>query len=125
MRKPNTLNAHVLLDYAKRFNKQTELTVRLQSAYFSERKDIGNRDILYAELKKVGLNADEAIAHLANDKAIKRVQNEEKYWKNRGVSSIPTMLFNNSVARRGARSVESYKDILIQFLKKKRNETPN
>lgn len=47
MKKVNTLNAHILLDYAKEFNKQTELKVRLQKAYFTERKDISNRDVLF------------------------------------------------------------------------------
>ena len=122
MRKPNTLYAHVLLDYAKDFNKQTELKVRLQEAYFSERKNIGNKDVLYAELKAVGLNADEAIARLDDKAAIIRVQNEEKYWKSLGVTSIPTMVFDNQVARRGANPVEAYKKLLIELLNEKLNE---
>ena len=36
MQKVNTLNAHILLAYAKKHNKQTELKVRLQEAYFGE-----------------------------------------------------------------------------------------
>lgn len=121
MRKPNTLNAHVLLDYAKAFNKQTELKVRLQESYFSERKNIGNRDILYAALQEVGLNADEGIATLDNTTAITRVKNEEKYWRSLGVSAIPTMLFDKSVVRRGANSVERYKELLVQLTNKKDN----
>lgn len=119
MRKPNTFNAHVLLDYAKEFNKQTELKVRLQEAYFGERKNIGNRDVLYFELKKVGLNANEAMKRLDNDEAIKRVQNEEKYWKDRGVSGVPTMLFDNSIVRRGANKVDSYKKLLVELINKR------
>lgn len=119
MRKPNTFHAHVLLDYAKEFGKQTELKVRLQEAYFSERKNIGNRDVLYLELKKVGLNADEAIARLDDDKAIKRVQNEERHWRELGVSSVPTMVFDNSIARRGANQVDTYKKLLVQLLNKR------
>ena len=116
MRKPNTFNAHVLLDYAREFNKQTELKVRLQEAYFSERKNIGRIDVLYLELIKVGLNADEAITRLSDPDAIKRVKDEEAYWKSRGVSSIPTMLFDQRIARRGANTVESYKVLLTQLL---------
>ena len=119
MRKPNTLYAHVLLDYAKDFNKQTELKVRLQEAYFTERKNIGNKEVLYAELKAVGLNADEAIARLDDDAAIMRVKKEEKYWKSLGVASIPTMVFDNQVARRGASSVEAYKKLLITLMNEK------
>lgn len=116
MRKPNTFNAHVLLDYAREFDKQTELKVRLQEAYFSEQKNIGNREVLYRELVSVGLNADEAIARLDNTEMRKRVQDEENFWKSRGVSSIPTMVFNNKIGRRGANSVDSYKVLLTQLL---------
>jgi len=118
MRKPNTFNAHVLLDYAKEFNKQTALKVRFQEAYFSEGRNIGSKDVLYAELKKVGLNADEAIAQLNNTETIKRVQSEEKHWRELGVSAVPTMLFDKSVVLRGANQVESYKTLLIQLRNK-------
>lgn len=119
MRKPNTLYAHVLLDYAKAFNKQTALKVRLQKAYFSEKKNIGNRDVLYAELKAVGLNADEAIATLDDIAAIQRVQYEEKQWRRLGVTSIPTMVFDNRIARRGANPVEAYKVLLLELMNKR------
>lgn len=118
MRKPNTFDSHILLDYAKDFNKQTELKVRLQEAYFSERKNIGNRDVLYAELKTVGLNADEAIKRLDNAEAIKRVKDEEKFWIERGVRGVPTMLFDNSVVRYGANKVEAYKELLTALANK-------
>ena len=116
MRKPNTLYSHVLLDYAKEFNKQTELKVRLQKAYFSERKNIGNRDVLYSELEKVGLNADEGMKKLDDITAIKRVQTEERAWRQLGISSIPTMVFDKRSAYRGANSVEQYKKILTALL---------
>ncbi|MFT5836334.1 MAG: putative DsbA family dithiol-disulfide isomerase [Sulfurimonas sp.] len=119
MKKVNTFNAHVLLDYAKELNKQTELKVRLQKAYFAEKKDINNRDVLFLEVKSVGLNAYEAMARLDNDEAIKRVQDEEQYWRDRGVSAIPTMIFNDSVVRRGANQVEMYKELLTELINKK------
>jgi len=121
MRKPNTLFAHVLLDYAKAHNKQTELKIRLQEAYFKEKKNIGNRDILYSLLQEVGLNADEGIVKLDDAEAIKRVKDEEALWKKRGVRSIPTMVFNQKIARQGANPVESYNALLVSLLDEKNN----
>lgn len=115
MKKPNTLYAHVLLDYAKTYNKQTQLKVRLQESYFGERKNIGNKQVLYTELKAVGLDADQAIARLDDAAAIKRVQDEEKYWRSLGITSIPTMVFDKSVALRGANSVATYKTLLLRL----------
>ena len=119
MRKLNTFNAHILLDYAKEFGKQTELKVRLQEAYFGERKDISNRNVLFKELQAVGLNAKEAIARLDDKVAIKRVEDEEKFWKDRGVSAIPTMVFDEQLVRRGANKVEAYKELLTYLINEK------
>lgn len=118
MKKLNTFYAHIVLDYAKEFNKQTELEVRLTEAYFSERKDISDRNVLYLELKRVGLNADEAIARLDNNEARKNVQNEERHWLEQGVSSIPTMIFNSDIVLEGAVSVDTYKKVLTKMIKK-------
>lgn len=120
MRKLNTFDSHILLSYAKQFGKQTQLEMRLQAAYFGERKDISNRDVLYAELKAVGLNADEAMKRLDNKEAIKQIENEEKFWRDQGVYAIPTMIFDNEIARVGANKVETYKQILTELINKRK-----
>jgi len=74
-----TYSCYILLDYAKEHNKQTELKTRLQKAYFTEKKNIGQIDILYQELNGVGLNADEGIKRLDDPVFISRIQNEEQY----------------------------------------------
>jgi len=118
MKKLNTFNAHILLDYAKEFGKQTELKVRLQHAYFSERKDISSRNVLVKELDAVGLNVADAMARLDDKVAIKRVEDAEKFWRGRGVYAIPTMVFNEKIARVGANQVDVYKKLLTQLLNK-------
>ncbi len=120
MKKVNTFNAHILLDYAKDFNKQTELKVRLQNAYFNERKDINDRNVLFLEVESVGLNAVEAMKRLDNKIAIKRVEKEEKYWRDRGVFAVPTMIFDNTIVRRGANQVAVYKELLIGLIDKRK-----
>ncbi|MFL0839793.1 DsbA family protein, partial [Vibrio parahaemolyticus] len=50
MKMVNTFDAHILLDYAKGFGKQTELKIRLFTAFFSEQKDISDREALKKEL---------------------------------------------------------------------------
>lgn len=119
MKKVNTFNAHILLDYAKEFNKQTELKVRLQNAYFGERKDVSNREVLFEELQAVGLNAQEAMTRLDDPKAIKHVEDEEKFWRDQGVYAIPTIIFDNKIAQVGADEVTTYKEILTEMLKTK------
>ncbi|MCK0188550.1 DsbA family oxidoreductase [Arenibacter sp. F20364] len=117
MRIVNTRDAHILLEYAKEYGKQTELKMRLVTAFFSERKDVSDRDILLQELKAVGLSTDEGIARLDSDDARYQVRTQETYWQSLGVSSVPTMVFNKKSALTGAQPIDVYKEVLTEFLK--------
>jgi predicted DsbA family dithiol-disulfide isomerase len=119
MKKVNTFNSHILLAYAKEFDKQTELKVRLQNAYFGERKDVSNREVLEEEVKAVGLNTQEAMKRLDDPKAVEAVEDEEKFWRDQGVYAIPTVIFNNQIAQVGASETKTYKEILTELSKKR------
>ncbi len=116
MRIVNTRDAHVLLDYAKEKGKQTELNLRLISAFFSERKDISDREILILELEGIGLDRLEAQSRLESEDAHERLVNEESFWTSRGISSVPTMVFNRKSAISGAQPIYIYKQVLIELL---------
>ena len=118
MRMVNTFDAHVLLDYAKDFKKQTELKMRLTTAFFSERKDVSKRDVLKQALLDVGLNAVEGLARLDNDEARYHVKSEEGYWKNLGINSVPTIVFDRKSAVTGAQPVETFKQVLSELISK-------
>ena len=116
MRMANTFEAHILLEYAKAFEKQTELKMRLTKAFFSERKDVSKRDVIKQALLDVGLNAEEALAKLDDDDARYEVRSKQDYWKNLGVNSVPTIVFNRKSAVTGAQPVEVFKGILTEIL---------
>ena len=116
MRMSNTFDAHVLLEYAKDFGKQTELKMRLMTSFFSERKDVSDRAILKQALLDVGLNADEGLARLDNDEARYKVRNKQGQWKTRGVQSVPTIVFNMKSAITGAQPVATFKQVLTEMI---------
>ena len=116
MRMVNTFESHILLDYAKQFGKQTELKMRLTTAFFSERKDVSKRDILKQALLDVGLNAEEAMATLDNEKIRQQIADEETHWKNLGINSVPTIVFNMKSAVTGAQPVDVFKKILTDLV---------
>lgn len=116
MRMPNTFDAHILLEYAKENGKQTELNLRLVTSFFSEQKDISDREILLQEIKKIGLNVDEAIARLNSDGARYQVQTAENNWKNAGVTSVPTVVFNSESAVTGAQPVAIFKQVFTELV---------
>jgi len=116
MRMVNTFDAHVLLEYAKDFGKQTELKMTLTKAFFSDRKDVSKKDVLKEALLEVGLNADEALAKLGNEEARTSVRTIQNQWKNMGVNSVPTVVFNRKSAVTGAQPIDTFKQVLTEFI---------
>lgn len=116
MRVVNTQDAHILLEYAKEMGLQTELKLRLFSAFFTEHKDVSDRAVLAREVEAVGLNVDDALAQLDNDAARGRVRAQEAFWHEQGVSGVPTIVFNQSSALTGAQPVEVYKQVLADLI---------
>ena len=112
----NTFEAHILLDYAKEFGKQTDLKMELMKAYFSDGKDVSDKNILKQALLNVGLNAEEALSKLDNKEAIEEVKAKQNYWKNAGVRSVPTIIFNRKGAVTGAHPVSAFKNFLSQMI---------
>ncbi|WP_407556794.1 DsbA family oxidoreductase [Winogradskyella sp. 4-2091] len=116
MRMVNTFDAHVLLEYAKDFNKQTELKMTLTKAFFSERKDVSDRHILKQALLEVGLNATEALEKLDDEDARYNVRSLQNEWKNMGVNSVPTIVFNRKSAITGAQPMATFKQVLSELI---------
>lgn len=117
MRMSNTFDAHVLLEYAKRFNKQTALKMRLTSSFFSERKDVSKREVLKQALVDVGLDATEALLELENKEARTQIRDKQNEWKGMGVNSVPTIVFDRKSAVTGAQSISTFKQVLTEILK--------
>lgn len=116
MKTVNTRDAHILIDYAKAFDKQTELALRLFSAFFSERKDISDRAVLAKELEAVGLDPQPAMAQLDDKATIANIEATLHDWPRYGVTAVPTVVFNQSDALTGAQPVAMYKQLLQEFL---------
>ncbi len=119
MRMVNTRDAHILLEYAKENGKQTDLKMRLVESFFSERKDVSTKETLKLALQEVGLNENEGMARLESDDARSQVQSKEEYWKNLGVNSVPTIVFNQKSAVTGAQPVAVFKEVLTELLQEK------
>ncbi|TDU39625.1 putative DsbA family dithiol-disulfide isomerase [Gelidibacter sediminis] len=115
MRIVNTFDAHILLDYAKQFGKQTELQMRLTKAFFSNRKDVSDRTVLNQILSDVGLNVEEALTRLEDNKVRSDVKNAEEFWRQLGVTSVPTIVFNRKSAVTGAQPVDVFKQVLTEL----------
>jgi predicted DsbA family dithiol-disulfide isomerase len=112
----NTLDAHVLLDYAHQIGVQTELKMRLFSAFFTENKDVSKRDVLIKEAESVGITAEQSQMALSDDELRSRVKTLEAQWEKMGVSGVPTVIFNSTSALTGAQPKETFKQVLQELL---------
>lgn len=115
MKMVNTFESHILLEYAHKFDKQTELKLALMTAFFSQRKDVSNRDVLKNILQEVGLDPDQGIVLLDNTASQDEVRNKQNYWKSLGVSSVPTIVFNRKSAVTGAQPIDIFKQVLTEL----------
>lgn len=111
----NTFKAHQLLQFAKEKGKHTELKLRLFSAFFGERKEINDIEVLVAEAVAVGLNPEESRKILVEEKYAQEVRQEESIWMSRGVRSVPTFVFNNQYGITGAHEPDSLVDVLLKL----------
>lgn len=111
----NTLDAHVLLDYANELGKQTDLKLRLFSAFFTEKKDVSQQAVLVAEAAAVGIEQEQALTALNSLERKRHVQSLAAQWQQMGVTSVPTFVFNRSSALSGAQPQHVFKQVLEEL----------
>jgi len=104
--RPNTLNAHRLIKWAQGQGKGDQAARLLFAAYFDELVDIGNVAILAELAGKAGLDAELVTELLASDSDVKAVQDEIQYFRDLGVSGVPTFIYNGQFAVQGAQPID-------------------
>ncbi|MFC7291084.1 DsbA family oxidoreductase [Hirschia litorea] len=115
--RPNTFNAHRIIRWAQGQSVDGKslgprAAEALFHAYFKRHKDIGDTKILLNIAEQVGL-IPEVVEKLFNEDAdIKPLQDEEAFYRNLGVSGVPTFIANGKYAIQGAQEVTS----LVTFL---------
>lgn len=115
MRTQNTFNCHRLLHWAKDTEQQTALKLALFEAYFTDRTNVNDTEVLLQAVEKAGLDRDSAAAVLASDRYEQAVRNEEGHYQQMGVSSVPTFIVNGKYAITGGQPAEVFVQALRQI----------
>ncbi len=108
MRIFNTFNAHQLLHWSNYHNKQTELKLRLFSAFFSERKAVDEVEVLVNCAKDVGLDQNQARMILNEQTYADKVRASETQWLQRGIHGVPAFVLNQQYLISGAQEVTTF-----------------
>lgn len=112
MRMVNTFRAHQLLRWAASEGRQHQLKMALFTAFFTERRDVNDADVLADVADAVGLDRTEALALLDDARFAEQVRQHETFWTSRGVDGVPTMLFDGKQALIGAQGADNYAAML-------------
>ncbi|WP_192558891.1 DsbA family oxidoreductase [Pseudomonas allokribbensis] len=121
----NTFDAHRLLHWAGEEGLQLPLKEALFKAYFTDGGNPSDHSQLAQITESVGLDRQRAEAILASDEFASDVRKEEQLWLSRGVSSVPTVVFNGQYAVSGGQPVETFVGAIRQIMSEAKGGTVN
>jgi len=110
-RTPNTLDAHRLIWVADKEGVQDAVVEALFLAYFTEGRDISNRQTLIDVVAEAGLDRGKAEAVLDSNEGIALIDEASKMADRHHVKGVPFFIVSNGVTFSGAQPVESFIEV--------------
>ncbi|CTQ44055.1 DsbA family oxidoreductase [Roseibium aggregatum] len=119
MRMVNTFKAHQLIHWAGESRKEHQLKMALFQAYFGDRKDLNDNQVLADVAESIGLNRAEALAVLEDGRFAETVRAEEAFWTGNGIHGVPAVIFERQHLVSGAQGVDNFAAIITELTKGK------
>lgn len=98
----NTFDAHRVLHWAREQDRQQELNMALFREYFTEGHDPSAPEVLARAAASVSLDGEEAAAIAQSERYADVVREEEKLFRDAGISAVPTFIVNQRYMISGA-----------------------
>lgn len=118
----NTLLAHQMLHFARTVGKQEVTKERLLKAYFTDGKNIDDKQTLIELATEIGLDIDKLNQALNSNDFVDEVKADIDEAQQLGVRGVPFFVFNRSHAISGAQPVEVFVETIQQVLKQTQEE---
>lgn len=115
----NTFNTHQLLHWADTQGRRHDLKMALFTAHFTDQRNLSDDKVLADIAAGIGLNREEALAVLEDQRFANDVRADETFWQQQGISGVPAVVFDRKHLVTGAQGVENYTNILSQIAKLK------
>lgn len=115
LRMHNTFNLHQLLHWAEQQGRMHELEQALFTAHFTDNRNLSDIAVLADIAAVIGLNREEALAVLEDQRFANDVREVEQHWQRQGIQSVPAIIFNEQHLVSGAQGVDNYVNILEQL----------
>ena len=115
----NTVKAHQLIHWAKAQGRQLEMKERLLAAYFEEGRHVGRDEDLADLAAEIGLDRDEALAALGEDRFLDDVRADQALAQQLGIQGVPFFVFDGQYGVSGAQDPATFADVLQQVAEKR------
>ena len=122
MRIYNTFNAHKLLTMfgsERGWRAQTALKMALFTAYFQDRRDVSDIDVLCDIAETQGMDRDVALAWINDAALTTSVRAEMAHWIDQNITGVPAIIFDQKYMVPGAQSAETFADVINKVLTKR------
>jgi predicted DsbA family dithiol-disulfide isomerase len=113
-RTPNTLDAHRLIWLADKQGVQDAVVEALFRAYFTEGREISNRQTLIDVVAEAGLNRHQAEAVLNGDEGMEAISKAGELARRFRVEGVPFFIVNAKVTLSGAQQPEAFVEAFRQ-----------
>ena len=110
----NSFDTHRLVHFARDYDKEDEAVDRLFVAYFTEGRNVGDRQTLVALAKDLGLDADATTKMLASDDYADAVRSDIREAAQLGIDGVPFFVFDRKYAVSGAQEMSAFASVLEQ-----------
>ena len=122
MRIYNTFNAHKLLTIfgsERGWRAQTALKMALFTAYFQDRRDVSDTDVLCDIAEAQGMDRAVALAWINDAALTETVRAEMEHWTDQNITGVPAIIFDQKYMVPGAQSAETFADVINKVLTKR------
>lgn len=121
----NSFDAHRLLHLAQENGVQNETKEQLLAAYFTEGKNVADRDTLTQIGEKVGIDSGKIKDALESDQYADAVQHDIYESRQVGVQGVPFFVFNRKYAVSGAQESNTFLGALTTSFAEWKQTTTN
>lgn len=122
MRIYNTFNAHKLLTIfgsERGWRAQTALKMALFTAYFQDRRDVSDTEVLCDIAEAQGMDRAVALAWINDAALTTSVLAEMTHWTDQNITGVPAIIFDQKYMVPGAQSAETFADVINKVLTKR------
>ena len=122
MRIYNTFKAHKLLTIfgsERGWRAQTALKMALFTAYFQDRRDVSDTEVLCDIAEAQGMDRAVVLAWINDAALTETVRAEMEHWIDQNITGVPAIIFDQKYMVPGAQSAETFANLINKVLTKR------